>query len=74
MSLVDELREARLPGPRARRALRIAAGATQEQFGRELGIDRASVARWELGTREPRGQMRLRYAQLLRDLQSLAVE
>ncbi len=40
----------------------------QSDLSQELGVDRATVARWELGTREPRGEMRERYAALLRAL------
>ena len=56
MPLVEELREARLPSPKACRALRVAANATQEQFGRELGLTaRRSRARQSARTGAARG-------------------
>lgn len=42
---------------------------TQDRLATELGVNRVTVARWELGEREPRGNLRLAYAELLRQLQ-----
>ena len=68
-SLLDEVRDrrylARLPG----RAIREAAGVSQQRLASELGVHRISVARWEAGDRQPRGELRRRYVKLLRDLQ-----
>jgi transcriptional regulator with XRE-family HTH domain len=73
-ALAEDLRQARrLPAPPVARAIRMAAGATQEQVAEQLGVDRVTVARWEAGARRPRLAMRLRYAQLLSELQELAV-
>jgi len=33
-----------------------------------LGVDRVTVTRWETGTRVPRGDLRLRYIELLEEL------
>jgi DNA-binding XRE family transcriptional regulator len=72
-TLVDELRRARtLPPPSTARLIRVIAGATQEQLGHQLGVHRITVARWEAGTRKPRGSVRAAYADLLRQLRELA--
>jgi len=68
--LLREVHEARrLPPPATAREIRRAAGLTQPQVATELGVHRVTLARWELGTRSPRGPLRLRYAKLLSDLQ-----
>jgi transcriptional regulator with XRE-family HTH domain len=36
--------------------LRKAAGLTQEFFARQLGVDPSTLARWERGEREPKGE------------------
>lgn len=70
--LIGRLEAARrLPAPAGRRAIRVASGASQQQLADELGIDRVSVARYELGLREPRGELRLRYLELLDGLRRL---
>lgn len=70
--LIGSLQAARrLPAPAGRRAIRLAVGATQQQVADELGIDRVTIARWELGLREPRGALRLRYLALLDELRRL---
>jgi transcriptional regulator with XRE-family HTH domain len=45
----------RLPDPATRRQLRCACGLTQMQLAEAAGISRVSVARYESGTRTPRG-------------------
>jgi transcriptional regulator with XRE-family HTH domain len=68
--LLSEVRNAlRLPPPPVARAIREAAHVTQERLAEELGVHRVSLARWEAGTRAPRGKLRARYAQLLRELE-----
>jgi transcriptional regulator with XRE-family HTH domain len=57
-----------LPRPGARLAIRLAVGATQGDIAEECGVDRATVARWESGRREPRGELRRRYAAVLDEL------
>ncbi|MBK6442809.1 MAG: helix-turn-helix transcriptional regulator [Actinomycetales bacterium] len=42
---------------------------TQARLARELSVHRLTVARWESGERRPRGTLRVRYAELLHDLQ-----
>jgi DNA-binding transcriptional regulator YiaG len=46
----------RLPPPRARRRLRERSGVSQAAIARALGVDRATVSRWETGAREPDDQ------------------
>jgi len=69
-ALIEQVRELRrLPAPAVRSAIRHAAGITQQQLADELGVDRVTVARWELGQRTPRGDLRRRYVDLLEALQ-----
>ena len=73
--LVDEVRRARrLPPPKLAKAIRLEAMLTQEQVAQVLGVDRVTVARWELGVRTPRGAHRLAYADLLHDLREALEE
>jgi transcriptional regulator with XRE-family HTH domain len=56
----------RLPEPAARRQLREAAGLTQQELARSVGVSREEVSRWESGRRSPRrGRTLLRYLTLL---------
>ena len=41
--------------PEAIKRLRKVLGLTQEQFGREIGANRVTVADWEAGAHQPRG-------------------
>jgi DNA-binding transcriptional regulator YiaG len=67
--LLTEVRESlSLPLPRVRREIRQAAGIPQSRIAAELGVHVLTVHRWEAGTREPRGELRLGYARLLRAL------
>ena len=69
-ALIEQVRAARrLPPPVVARAIRDAAGVTQQQLADELHINRVSLARYECGARRPRGDLRLRYAELLEQLQ-----
>jgi len=73
--LIDQLRTARrLPAPAACRAIRLASGATQQQIADTLDTNRVSVARWELGERSPRGELRLRYIALLDSLRETLID
>ena len=66
-ALIDEVRlSASLPPPPAARRIRVRAGVSQERFAAELDVHEVTVARWESGTRTPRGDLRVRYARLLR--------
>jgi DNA-binding XRE family transcriptional regulator len=60
-----------LPPPAARRALRVAAGATLEEVGRTVGVSREAIRRYENGSRTPRGAHAEAYAAVLRDFQAL---
>jgi transcriptional regulator with XRE-family HTH domain len=70
--IVDLVLARRLVSPKLARAIRLAAGVSQEAVAEELGVHRVSVARWESGERSPRGRVLLRYAGLLRRLQVAA--
>jgi transcriptional regulator with XRE-family HTH domain len=64
--LLAQVRAARrLPSYQRARAIREDAGVSQEQLADELGVHRVTVARWELGTRTPRGDTLRRYVELL---------
>jgi DNA-binding transcriptional regulator YiaG len=52
--------------------IRVTAGVSQKRLGAELGVHRITVARWEDGTRTPRGITRAAYADLLNQLRELA--
>ena len=43
----------RLPSPEMARAIRRAAGVSQEAIANEIGVSRQSVAFWESGARRP---------------------
>lgn len=67
--LLEQIRVRRaLPGPAVRRELREAAGLTQRDVALVIGVDEATVSRWETGAREPRGQRREGYSALLKRL------
>jgi DNA-binding transcriptional regulator YiaG len=73
VDLVEEVRIAhRLPSPAAARMIRVTAGVSQERLARELGVHRMTVARWETGTRRPRGAARAAYAEVLQQLREAA--
>jgi transcriptional regulator with XRE-family HTH domain len=64
--LLDQVRLARrLPTPAVARAIRESAGVSQAALAEELGVDRVTVARWEGGTRRPRGELLRQYVELL---------
>ena len=73
-TLADEVQlMVTLPGPAERMAVRRRARVSRERVADELGVQPLAVARWERGTREPRGELRLRYARLLRMLDEIVV-
>ncbi|WIX99332.1 helix-turn-helix transcriptional regulator [Amycolatopsis mongoliensis] len=73
MDLIEEIELAkRLPKPAEARAIRLQAGVPITRLARELDVHRVSVARWEAGSRKPRGQLLLRYASLLDQLRKAA--
>lgn len=69
--IADRIKRRTLPPPQVARAVRISAGATQDEVAEEVGVDRATVARWESGDRSPSRRHAELYAAVLRDLQSL---
>ena len=72
-TLLDEARLAvSLPPPAARMTIRRRAHVSRERMAAELGCHVISVARWERGTRNPGGDLRLRYARLLELLDEVA--
>lgn len=72
ISLSDDLKADRLPPPEMRGAIRRAAHGTQAKVAEHLGVHPVTVARWEAGTREPRGELRRRYRDALDEMQALA--
>jgi len=72
----------RLPSPRERQEIRLAAGVTQQQVADALMVSRHTVAKWEkaagylygqrLAGREPVGDLRREYGRVLRNLQALS--
>jgi DNA-binding transcriptional regulator YiaG len=68
-ALVQQVKAARrLPPPAIARAIRDEAGVSQQAIADELGVGRVTIARWELGTRVPRGELRLAYIRVLDEL------
>lgn len=61
-----------LPPPDMRRAIRKAAGLTHGDMAEPLGVSRHAIARWEAGTRTPRGPLLQQYGDLLQQLRDLA--
>lgn len=66
--LLGERRQAYLPPPTIRREIRARAGVTQGQLAQALGVSPPALSRWEAGTRTPRGEHRIEYAQALQAL------
>jgi DNA-binding transcriptional regulator YiaG len=63
-----------LPEPRVRKALRQAAGLTEVEVGRAIGVTASTVSRWETGRRSPRGTVRDAYTELLEALAKETVQ
>jgi transcriptional regulator with XRE-family HTH domain len=57
-----------LPSPAARRLLREQSGLTQSELARLLDVSRPAVAKYENGTRTPRGDVALRYVEVLGEI------
>ncbi len=67
--LLDDVRVDRgLPPPERAREIRSTAGVSRARLATELGVHEVTIARWERGTRVPRGRLRVEYARLLRSL------
>lgn len=73
MQLESALRENRRRGefpPAARlRALRLAAGLSQEIVARAVGVNRSCIALYEGGVRRPRGRRLEKYLRVLRRIE-----
>jgi transcriptional regulator with XRE-family HTH domain len=48
-----------------RRAIRENVHVSQRRLGQDLGVTGTAIANWESGRREPRGELLVRYAELL---------
>jgi transcriptional regulator with XRE-family HTH domain len=55
----------RLPEPELRRLIRVRAGVPQADLAAELGVNRASISRYENGRREPYGPVLRAYIEAL---------
>jgi DNA-binding XRE family transcriptional regulator len=66
--LTEVLARSALPPPGTRRQIRVSAGVSQERVGREVGVDRATVCRWESGDREPSLAHAVAYLRVLQTL------
>jgi transcriptional regulator with XRE-family HTH domain len=71
-SLLREVRARQgLPPPALRRELRRLAGLSLEAVAQACGgVNRVTVSRWEQGTRQPRGEQLLKYAEFLESLRA----
>ena len=70
--LVQRVQLARsLPDPKMRRAIREAAGATQLEVAKAVGVCRATIAHYERGAKTPRGEHLVRYVDVLRALREV---
>jgi HTH-type transcriptional regulator/antitoxin MqsA len=69
-SILDTVRNHRLPPPKVAQAIRRAAGVTQQQLADALGVHVITVGRWEAGTRTPRGELRDRYREVVEELRA----
>ena len=58
-----------MPDPASREALRRLAGLSRVEMARLVGVSRSAIWKWEKGHREPRGDSKARYAQVLREIQ-----
>ena len=52
------------------RSIRIAARVSQSEVAQEAGVTPSAIARWEGGSRLPRGEAALRYLEVLTSLQA----
>ncbi len=69
-ALIEEVRQARRFNAKHAKLVREAAGVSQQRLADELGVDRVTVARWELGQRLPHGQLLIKYMTLLDGLRA----
>lgn len=65
-TIAEELHELRrLTGSGEARKIREAAGLSQADIARSVDADPSTIARWENGTRVPRGAAAIAYGRLL---------
>lgn len=72
MTITQDALSIRLIEPSVAKSIRERSGLTQVRVATELEVTPYTVQRWESGASRPRGGMRLRYARLLAELQSVA--
>jgi DNA-binding XRE family transcriptional regulator len=65
-------RRQRLPRPELRRLIREEAHVSQEELAASLGVRRATISRWESGSRTPTGSLLDAYIQALARLSEVA--
>jgi predicted transcriptional regulator len=71
--LVDRARLRRsLPDPVERRRIRRLAGVSQAEIANAIGVTQRTIARWELGEVNPRGEHLAPYIELLEQLRSVS--
>ncbi|GEM_PF-3137402 len=70
--LIDVKTVRSLPTPVMGREIRRAAGVSRQRLADEIGVHVVTLARWERGTRKPRGPNRLTYARVLIELQRVS--
>ncbi len=61
-----------LPPPARCKALREAAGLSQQEVAEAVGVTRQAVGHWETGARRPSGPILGRYVEALRVLEDAA--
>jgi len=73
-TLVDTVAERRRLAlqPAVARAVREAAGVSQQDVAAELGVHRVTIGRWESGRRRPTGEQLRRYAHLIDELKRVS--
>jgi transcriptional regulator with XRE-family HTH domain len=70
--LAKKAAQGTLPAPRIRKAIRVEAGASQQQVADAIGVARATIAAYECGTRRPAGKHLTAYVAILERLAALA--
>lgn len=73
-ALAERVRAARLPEPGERARIRSQAGVTLRDFAQTLKVSQMTMSRWERGEAEPRLEMRVAYALLLREVAAASTE
>lgn len=63
--LLSASKARKLPTPDERKAIREAANITQAEVAAVIGTSAQAVSQYEAGKRQPRGELRTRYSELL---------